>query len=181
MSAAHLDAAGSAIAVHGLTWATGIAGGSSAHFAMYLGVHREPPTLPLMTALREAGHQVLLPVCEPDRALSWVYWTSASKFIRSRYAPVKEPVGERHSTAIMADVAGLIVPATAVDHSGNRIGQGGGYYDKLLAALDANGWHLPTAAVVFDSELLPAGAITAESFDRQIPAVITPSGYVQLM
>ena len=30
----------------------------------------------------------------------------------------------------------MFLPATAVDLSGNRIGQGGGYYDKFLAAAE---------------------------------------------
>ena len=66
-----------------------------------------------------------------------MYWTPESGFVRSRYAPIQEPVGERHGTAVMRDAAGIFLPATAVDFSGNRIGQGGGYYDKFLAALAA--------------------------------------------
>ena len=87
---------------------------------------------------------------------------------------------------------GIFLPATAVDFSGNRIGQGGGYYDKFLAALTAllpsragtsDGGllpPLPTAAVVFDSEVLPAGSIPAESFDRKVAAALTPGGLLLL-
>ena len=106
-------------------------------FAAYLGVGSEPPTLPLLSALADAGHRVLLPVCEPDLELSWVYWTPESGFVRSRFAPIQEPVGERHGTAVMRDATAIFLPATAVDFSGNRIGQGGGYYDKFLASLAA--------------------------------------------
>ena len=74
----------------------------------------------------------------------------------------------------------MFLPATAVDGSGNRIGQGGGYYDKFLAAMDATGVHAPRAAVIYDSELLPASSIPVESFDRPVDAVLTPSGVVQL-
>ena len=69
------DAAAAGIARHGLQWASGLAGGRQGTFAAYLGVGAEPPTLPLLTALADAGHRVLLPVCEPDIELSWVYWT----------------------------------------------------------------------------------------------------------
>ncbi|MEO3934016.1 5-formyltetrahydrofolate cyclo-ligase [Micrococcaceae bacterium Sec7.4] len=192
LTPAGLEAAGAGIARHGLTWATRLTGGSSGTFAAYLGVGSEPPTLPLLTALHAAGHQLLLPVCEPGLALSWVYWTPASRSVRSRYAPIQEPVGEHHDTTVMRHADGIFLPATAVDFTGNRIGQGGGYYDTFLAALsallpspmpasdDALMPPLPTAAVVYDGEVLPAGSIPAESFDRKVAAALTPAGLVQL-
>lgn len=179
------DAAAAGIARHGLEWASGLARGRQGIFAAYLGVGAEPPTLPLLIALTDAGHRVLLPVCEPDIELSWVYWTPQSGFVRSRYAPIQEPVGERHGTSVMRDAAAIILPATAVDFSGNRIGQGGGYYDKFLAALAtlspaSDAPPLPTAAVVYDTEVLPAGSIPAEPFDRKVDAALTPGGIIRL-
>ncbi|MET3809576.1 5-formyltetrahydrofolate cyclo-ligase [Arthrobacter sp. UYEF3] len=185
---ADLDAAGNALARRGLAWAAGLADAGQSTFAAYLGVGSEPPTMPLLAALHDAGHRVLLPVCEPDLALSWVYWTPASAFVRSRYAPIQEPAGERLGTSVMLGVTGIFLPATALDLSGNRIGQGGGYYDKFLAALAAlrrggaaaETAPVPTAAVVFDTEVLPAGSIPAESFDRKVASALTPGGLVRL-
>lgn len=175
-----LSAAASGIARHGLSWAATVADGGPATFTAYLGVAHEPPTLALITALHEAGHKVLLPVCEPDRGLSWVLWNPDSEFVRSRYAPIKEPAGERHGLEAIRDVAGLFLPATAVDMNGNRIGQGGGYYDKFLADAEASGLQAPRAAVIYDSELLPASSIPVEGFDRPVDAALTPSGLVRL-
>ncbi|HEX9227260.1 MAG TPA: 5-formyltetrahydrofolate cyclo-ligase [Arthrobacter sp.] len=192
LTRAGLESAGEAIARHGLAWAAELSGGKPGTFAAYLGVGVEPPTLPLLTALHTAGHRILLPVCEPELALSWVYWTPASASVRSRYAPIQEPAGERHDTTVMRSASGIFLPATAVDFSGNRIGQGGGYYDKFLAALDAvlpsqplasDGGLLPpvpTAAVVYDAEVLPAGSIPAESFDRKVANALTPGGLLRL-
>jgi 5-formyltetrahydrofolate cyclo-ligase len=188
LSPVDLEAAGAALARHGLAWAAGLADGGQRTFAAYLGVGSEPPTQPLLAALHEAGHRVLLPVCEPGLALSWVYWTPASVFVRSRYAPIQEPAGERLETSVMLDVTGIFLPATALDLSGNRIGQGGGYYDKFLAALAAlrggtatpSAGPVPTAAVVYEAEVLPAGSIPAESFDRKVAAALTPGGLVPL-
>jgi 5-formyltetrahydrofolate cyclo-ligase len=182
---AALDAAGSAIARHGLAWASELADGGQRTFAAYLGVDSEPPTQPLLSALAGAGHRVLLPVCEPALGLSWVYWTPQSEFVRSRFAPIREPVGERHGTDVMRHASAIFLPATALDFSGNRVGQGGGYYDKFLAALatlfaGSGEAPLPTAAVVYDTEILPAGSIPVESFDRKVGAALTPGGLIRL-
>lgn len=193
LTAAELEQAGTGIARNGLEWAAAVAEGKPSTFAAYLGVGSEPPTLALLGALHDAGHKVLLPVCEPGLELSWVYWTPSTEFVRSRYAPIQEPAGDRYGTAVMRHVAGIFLPATAVDLTGNRIGQGGGYYDKFLAALPAvlparitvSGADtpppLPTAAVVYDAEVLPAASIPAESFDRKVAAALTPTGLVRLL
>ncbi|MFS0717380.1 5-formyltetrahydrofolate cyclo-ligase [Arthrobacter sp. 1P04PC] len=183
MTPAARSAAGAALAVRGAAWAASLTDGGTGTFAAYLGVGLEPPTLPLLEALHVAGHRVLLPVCEPDLELSWVAWTPQSEYVRSRYAPLQEPVGERLGTDAVAGAAGIFVPATAVDLDGNRIGQGGGYYDKFLAALSAlpgnGGSHpVPTAGVVYADEVLPAGTIPVEVFDRKVGAALTPAGLV---
>jgi 5-formyltetrahydrofolate cyclo-ligase len=180
LSAPQVEDAGSGVARHGADWAAGRAGGDPAVFAVYLGVAFEPPTLPLMAALHEAGHRVILPVCEPARQLSWVYWNPGTHFVRSRFAPIDEPVGARHPSTVVAGAAGIFLPATAVDRTGNRIGQGGGYYDRLLDFLDGSGVLPPTIAVVYDDEVLPAGSIPAEPFDRPVAEALTPSGVVRL-
>jgi 5-formyltetrahydrofolate cyclo-ligase len=175
-----IAAAGESIAGHGTAWAARTSFAKSSTFAVYVGVAFEPPTLPLITSLHDAGHRILLPVCEPGRQLSWVYWTPSTDFVRSAYAPIDEPVGERLESSVIAGAAGIFMPATAVDRDGNRIGQGGGYYDRLLQGLDAAGQRPPTIAVVYDDDVLPPGSIPAEAFDRPVRQVLTPSGIIQL-
>lgn len=182
--------AGRDLAVQGLTWANQqvseqLAAGKlrtaeSATFAAYLGVGTEPPTLRLIHALHAAGNRILLPVCQPERTLSWVYWTPDSAFTRSKYAPIQEPVGEQHDLSVVGSATGMFLPATAVDRDGNRIGQGGGYYDRLLADLGAGGWNVPGIAVVYDSEVLAEGSIPAEAFDQPVRCILTPSAIIQL-
>ncbi len=173
------------LARHGLAWAGSVARPGIASFAVYLGVGTEPPTSRLVESLNSHGYRVLLPVCEPGRQLLWVEWTPQSTFARSRFAPILEPVGPRFdladSSAVLpggTELAGIILPATAVDRSGNRIGQGGGYYDAFLAAMQEKGNIPPTVAVVYDDEVLPPGAIPAEPFDMKVQAALTPGGLV---
>ena len=64
----------------------------------------------------------------------------------------------------------LIVPLAAFDPAGNRIGYGGGYYDRTLQLLRAAG---PVAAIglAFASQRLPE--IPAEPFDQPLDLVVT--------
>jgi len=179
LGAAQIEAAGQDIARHGLAWAAALPGGDSKTFAVYLGVGHEPPTKPLMEALHDAGHRVILPVCEDDRQLSWVEWSPETLFHRSRFAPIDEPDGERMDSSAVAGADGIFLPATAVDGSGSRIGQGGGYYDRLLERLDAAGQRPPAVAVVYSGEVLPAGTIPAEPFDKPVAGALTPDGEVR--
>ena len=74
---------------------------------------------------------------------------------------------------VEAQVDVMLIPALAVDKSGARIGKGGGFYDRVLAELPS---HRPIRiAIVHDDDLLPAGTIPIESFDRPVHAVLTPS------
>lgn len=179
LDGARLEEAGKGIAHHGVLWAAAQPGTAPKTFAAYLGVGKEPPTIPLLEALHAAGHRVLLPVCEDDRRLSWVEWTPNTAFRRSRFAPIDEPDGERLDSAVVADAHGIFLPATAVDASGSRIGQGGGYYDRLLEQLDTAGRRPPAVAVVFSDEVLPAGTIPAEPFDKAVAGALTPDGEVR--
>ncbi|MDQ4501955.1 5-formyltetrahydrofolate cyclo-ligase [Sinomonas sp. ASV322] len=182
MSAGDRALAGTAIAAHGVGWARSALpeGGT---VTAYWSVGAEPPTTELIGGLYTAGFHVLLPVCEPERQLSWVEWHPGIGYERSAFAPIQEPVGPRLDTRAVREgddarppLAAIVLPATAVDIEGRRLGQGGGYYDRFLARLDDGREIPPTAAVVFDGEVLPAGGVPDEPLDRRVDAALTPSG-----
>jgi 5-formyltetrahydrofolate cyclo-ligase len=52
---------------------------------------------------------------------------------------------------------------------GNRLGRGGGSYDRALARV---GGQVPTIALLYDGELLPD--VPAEPHDRTVRAVAQP-------
>jgi 5-formyltetrahydrofolate cyclo-ligase len=184
--APEIAAAAPRIAEHGLAWARRTLP-ERAVLTAYLGVGAEPPTAALLESLHTAEFTVLLPICLPERRLGWVQWHPGIEFARSRYAPVQEPVGPLipsedavRGTPVRPAAAGIILPATALDAEGRRLGQGGGYYDRFLALAAALGARLPTAAVVYDDEVLASGAVPADALDRRVEAAVTPGGIVGL-
>lgn len=135
--------------------------------AAYASTPTEPGTGALRTALRARGLVVLLPVVTAaDAALDW---------------RVDEAEGSGVTAALeQADV--VLLPALAVDAGGVRLGQGGGHYDRTLAALqEAEPARRPLlVAVVHAEEVLPDGAVPAEPHDVRVDAVLTPTSWQHL-
>jgi 5-formyltetrahydrofolate cyclo-ligase len=138
--------------------------------AAYYSVGTEPDTRSLVFALWKRGSYVVLPVLLPDGDLDWASYEGPDSLApgpRGLLQPA-EPV-RGTGTVARADV--VLVPALAVDSSGQRLGRGGGSYDR---ALDRVGPQVPTIALLYDSELLPS--VPAEEHDRPVRAVARP-GY----
>jgi 5-formyltetrahydrofolate cyclo-ligase len=139
--------------------------------AGFVGVGTEPPTLPLLDALRRQGVRVLLPVVRADRVLDW---GAGGAELVSGPLGLLEPAGPYLGPGAVREAGLVLVPALAVDHAGRRLGRGGGYYDRALATLSRT---VPVIAVVFDDELIDD--VPVEPHDRAVDAALTPSGLVR--
>jgi 5-formyltetrahydrofolate cyclo-ligase len=156
-------AAGEALARHGLA-----AWGQVDCLAAYVGIGTEPPTLPLLDALRAAGVRVLLPVIAGE-ALDWAAYDGTTSLAEGPLG-IAEPAGARLGSMALLDAAVVLVPALAVDERGHRLGRGRGYYDRALEPVTA-----PAIAVVYDDDVLDD--VPVEADDRSVDGRLTPSGY----
>lgn len=181
--------AGEGLARVGLDWiaalsATKEADDGGATACAYIAMGDEPPTGPLLAALHTAGCAVYVPVCEPGFQLTWVRWFPGVDMARSRFAPVLEPLGARVPYAQLGQVLAVLVPALAVDGSGTRLGQGGGYYDRFLAGVaTAPGGTtalVPVAAVVHGNEIFAARMLPQDPLDMPVTFALTPDGMQRL-
>lgn len=66
----------------------------------------------------------------------------------------------------------ILVPGTAFDRDGGRIGQGGGYYDRFLPRTDAL-----RVGVCHDFALLDR--VPAQAHDQKMDLIVTPSGVTE--
>lgn len=185
---ARLDAAEQAFRAERLTGVLTAHIRPSALVAAYRPMTGEPDVAPFLAAHRTRGGTVLLPriVPGPERRLEWVPWTPETTMRRSRQFPIDEPAGDPVALDVSRDVDVLLVPALAVGRDGVRLGQGGGYYDRLLgpgrgaseAADEPAG--AEQVAVVHPEELLPAGEVPAEPHDLRVDRAVTAHGLVHL-
>lgn len=70
----------------------------------------------------------------------------------------------------------VLVPLLAVDHTGNRLGQGGGHYDRALPALRACGARI--IGVGWAMQLLDT-VLPAEPWDVSLDAFVSPDGTME--
>ena len=153
--------------------------GTAAVVAAYASYGTEPGTTQLRASLRSAGVKVLLPVVRGDQ-LAWVV-DDGSYLQRGGERGMPEPAGSAIGVGAGALVAAyctvLLLPALAAGLDGVRLGQGGGFYDRLLTELPAYPTGPLRVAVVHDDEVLPAGAVPADphDLDALVDEVLTPS------
>jgi 5-formyltetrahydrofolate cyclo-ligase len=137
--------------------------------AAYLPFGTEPNIYQFVTGAAGHGIRLIMPVSHLDGSLRWVHYTGES-------APgifgFDEPVGPE---AALTDAQLILIPASAVDTRGNRLGKGKGFYDVALADASVTA---PVAAVVYDSEVL--ADIPVEDHDQRVGFVVTPSQLIEI-
>lgn len=116
------------------------------------------------------GFCALLPVVVAENApLAFRVWTPWTPLIADRYGIPTPAAG-----AFVQPTA-LLLPVNAFDAAGYRIGYGGGYFDRTLAALAAGPGPAPLAIGV-GYELARVATIHPEPHDLPLAAVVTEAG-----
>ncbi|QPK81013.1 5-formyltetrahydrofolate cyclo-ligase [Schaalia sp. ZJ405] len=139
--------------------------------ALYVPTIQEPD----VSAIIDASARSILPVLVNDIGRytepTWGFHTPGSPLETPLTGPAqpKEP-HEGPDALAQADI--ILVPALAVDRSGTRLGQGGGWYDRALQFATPT---VPIVAAVFDEEFFDAGTLPRQPHDLPVDGVITPS------
>ncbi len=121
----------------------------------------------LIRYARLNGKRIAFPLCIDDGGLRILIPNTPTSFKVGAYG-ISEP-DESDSTEIeVSQIDMIIVPAVGFTRNGQRLGQGGGYYDRLLQKNDAY-----TVGVGFDFQLLES--LPLEEHDRSLDCIVTPS------
>jgi 5-formyltetrahydrofolate cyclo-ligase len=142
--------------------------------AAYYSIGTEPDSRSLVFALYKRGTYVLLPVLRPDGELDWASYEGPESMVPGPRG-LLEPDQARRGVDTIRRADAVLVPALAVDPAGNRLGRGGGSYDRALARV---GPLIPLIALLYDGEL--AAEVPAEPHDVRVRAVAQPGGIQEL-
>ena len=135
---------------------------------LYVSMPTEVQTFDLIAAALSEGKRVAVPkVTGEDLVFHTI--TSFDDLDRG-YRGILEPVKEWETEPAGAL---LVLPGTAFDEKGNRLGYGRGFYDRYLACHP----DCPSAALSFDFAVYPE--IPAEESDRRVGMIITEKRMIE--
>ncbi len=137
----------------------------------YLAIGSELDPMPLMLGLHGLGRRLAVPVVEaratPLRFRAW----------RPGVALVEGPFGVQvpaEGEWLEPDL--IVVPLLAFDDAGRRLGYGGGFYDRTLAARRAAG---PVLAIGLAHAAQQVPEVPCDGLDARLDAVVTEAGVLR--
>ena len=133
---------------------------------LFVGTHREIDTLPILDDAWRAGKTVCVPRCIEGNHMALCRITSADDLQIGAYG-ILEPA-ETCPTLSHSEIEFALIPCLACTRQGDRLGKGGGYYDRFFELYNG-----PAAMVC--PEMLILDHIPTEPFDKNIPCIITES------
>jgi 5-formyltetrahydrofolate cyclo-ligase len=131
----------------------------------YLPIRDEIDPLPALAALHAQGAAVCMPVVAgKGLPLTFRLWSPGCALVEGPFG-VMIPAEDRPATPEV-----LVTPMLAFDRAGFRLGYGGGFYDRTLAALRAAG---PTLAVGFAWAAQEVAAVPRDGTDARLDLIVT--------
>lgn len=140
--------------------------------AVFLSFDGELDTRPLIDQLWRAGKRVYLPVLHPFSPgnLLFLHYHPSSDLVVNRLN-IREPKLGVRDVLPLSQLDVLVTPLVAFDAAGQRLGMGGGFYDRTL-----QNWRQHRLQPVgYAHDCQQVDALPTEQWDIPLPAVITPS------
>lgn len=128
----------------------------------YLPYNQEVRTIPMLEQALKDGKRVAVPKVYGDE-MKFLYLDDLSQ-VEKGYAGIPEPIAD--GPVADDDTALVLMPGLAFDPAGHRIGYGGGFYDKFLAAEPNH----PTLALCYEFQMLPE--LHTEEHDIPVDTVL---------
>jgi len=140
----------------------------------YWPLEDEIDSRPLLHRLAKEGFALALPcVTLPEAPLVFRRWRPGDP-LRPGHFRVMEPAPEAET--VSPDL--LLVPMLAFDREGFRLGYGGGFYDRTIAALEGKGGAPRRVGLAFAGQ--EVDHVPREPHDVPLDTILTESGPVRL-
>ena len=138
----------------------------------FLPIRSEADIRPLMARLKARGARLCLPVVLDKMTIVFRELATGVELVDTGFG-TRGPGPE----AAVLDPEILLVPLSAFDRNGHRIGYGAGHYDRAIARLMQKGREPRLVGIAFDCQ--EVAEVPTEPHDVRLQAILTESGYRQ--
>ncbi len=141
---------------------------------MYVSFRSEVDTRKFLDDIHKMGKRLILPLVDARHKILKLYEVKDNSELAPGYMGIPEPDVRENRRVTIKDIDLVVIPGTGFDIQGNRLGYGGGYYDRLLSYESkqlAEVKHIPTVALAFEEQI--GEEIPAEPHDIQVDMIIT--------
>ena len=144
----------------------------SRRIAAYLGVDGEVNLRPLLGGLQRMGKVLALPVVERNNRMSFFAHRPEAPLTLNRFGIEEPPPGTPWINTRALDL--VLAPLVAFDDQGNRLGMGGGFYDRHFGCLPER---LRPLLVGVAHEIQRADGLPAAPWDVPLDGILTEAGW----
>jgi len=134
------------------------------NFGGYYPSNYEIDDLAILDLLEKKNFKVSLPIIKKDNQMNFYRW-SRSDPLRVNKFGIPEPVS---SKIFYPDI--LLVPLVAYDNNLNRLGYGGGYYDRFIEKLEKTKKIIKIGLAFSFQKIL---SIPIDQYDKRLDFIIT--------
>lgn len=141
---------------------------------MYVSFRSEVDTRKYLDDVLNMGKVLVLPLVDSRHKGLTLYKITDTSELSPGYMGIPEPAARESRKVTIKDIDLVVIPGTGFDIKGNRLGYGGGYYDRLLSYESkqlAQVEHIPTVALAFEEQI--GEEIPTEPHDIQVDMIIT--------
>ncbi len=135
----------------------------------FLPIKSEVDLRPLMAALRKKGARLCVPAILDKTTIVFRELLPGAPMIDMGFGTM----GPGPEAATL-DPEIMLVPLAAFDRAGNRIGYGGGYYDRAIAGLNARGLKPRLIGIAFDCQQVDT--VPCGPHDVPLREILTENG-----
>lgn len=141
---------------------------------LYASFRSEVDTMNYLQDVIHLNKKLILPLVDHDnRRLNLFEVKDVSELIPG-YMGIQEPGILKDREVSLTGIDLVVIPGTGFDTNGNRLGYGGGYYDRLLSyesKMLSKAEHIITIALAFEEQI--GDKIPAEPHDIRVDIIIT--------
>lgn len=147
----------------------------STNIAIYISYDGEIQTdliIQILLSMNKNIYLPIIPTTKQSQSLSFAQYTLSTPLVQNRFN-IYEP-NQQYTSMLPIEMLDIIfIPLVAFDNNKNRIGMGGGFYDKVLAYRKKINKHIHIG-LGYDFQKIPTQMFPTETQDIQLSQIITP-------